>query len=210
MILINEKNNYKLFCVIAEFHFDFASRMGVVCWNFRRFIRYFETLRAIHFHCVHLAFDLIRTKSWTGISGSARSAFRDFFDEYLCPIWKDRYGLKLMNCQGSFVMDNNFSEGWNRKYLLDLGMRQNWWTFLWNLKRFMAVTNVKYDAFLTHGFNRKRSAARRDRCKALQRIWVKFEKLNRTNKDIVWKYVECLYLCWEGEYDSLNESLHVI
>ena len=115
-----------------------------------------------------------------------------------------------MNCQGSFVMDNNFSEGWNRKYLMDLGIRQNWWTFLWNLKKFMAVTNIKYQAFASKGFNRRRSASRRERCNALRRIWNKFEKLDRTNEDIIWKYVECLYLCWESEYNDLDSLVETL
>eukprot|EP01084_Bolivina_argentea_P186693 321733_1 len=177
---------------------------------FRYFIRCFEILRAIHLDCALTALDLIRIKSWKQIKGSAKRAFRDFLDGHLIPNWRDRFGLDLLNCQGSFVMDNNLSEGYNLLTLMDIGVNEPWWPFLWNMKKYFAVIAARFETYKTNGFQRRRSVARRERCAALQNIWNKFEVLDRTNKDIVWKYVECLYFCWDNEYEKLNGLLNCL
>eukprot|EP01084_Bolivina_argentea_P074415 134998_1 len=106
------------------------------------------------------------------------------------------------------MMDNNHSEGWNRKALVDVGMRKSWWTFLWLLKQFFAVIASRYEAFEVRGFTRQRSADRKKRCGALLKIWNVFELLDRTNEEVVWKYVNCLYLCWENEYGKMEQLLN--
>ncbi len=116
----------------------------------------------------------------------------------------------MLNCQGSFVLDNNHSEGWNKKSILDIGRCSNWWGFLWKLKQYFALIATKYEAFQVNGFTRKRSGARQKLCKHLEIIWNKFDKLDRTNEEIVWKYVNCLYLCYEKEYEELNILLDCI
>eukprot|EP01083_Nonionella_stella_P275517 935737_1 len=145
-----------------------------------------------------------------GMEGNTRACkgcIQAVFDEYLDKIWRKKYGLEMLNCQGSFVMDNNYSEGWNRKTLIDLGKRETWWIFLWNTKRYMQVVVAKYNGFKHNGFQRQRGSDRRKRCKALKTIWNTFEEKNRQNKDVIWNYLECLYLCWEQEYDALYSKL---
>eukprot|EP01083_Nonionella_stella_P222682 794364_1 len=178
--------------------------------DFRRYVRYFETLRGIHLDCAETAYNLIRTNGWKEIRGEGRNAFRNYCDTYLGPVWTQKYGFSKMNCQGSLVMDNNFCEGYNRKALTDIGMRSTWWPFLWNLKRFLELIAVRYDAFESEGFRRERSAERKDRCKALVSIWNKFDGLDRSQSDVVWAYVNCLYLCWESEYDRLKTMLQCL
>eukprot|EP01083_Nonionella_stella_P222681 794363_1 len=62
----------------------------------------------------------------------------------------------------------------------------------------------------SEGFRRERSAERKDRCKALVSIWNKFDGLDRSQSDVVWAYVNCLYLCWESEYDRLKTMLQCL
>eukprot|EP01083_Nonionella_stella_P101372 287303_1 len=180
------------------------------CDEFRMYIRIFIALRGIHLDCIEMACDLIRDKAWTGIPGTDnRNAFRVLYDEYLIPTWRNRFGLQLLNCHGHLVMDNGFSEGWNRKTLLDLGIGSSWFDFLWSLKRYFAVITSKYRAFEDNKFRftRQRSSARKDRCRALKNIWSVFDRLDRSKPDIVWQYLEALYLCWEDVYDALQQKL---
>ncbi len=156
---------------------------------FRKYVRYFECLRAIHLDCAELACDLIKRKSWNAIGGEARNAFREFYNDYLEPIWRRKFGLEMLNCQGSYVMDNNYSEGWNRKTLMDIGMRKSWWPFLFELKRFFAIICARYEAFEKNKFERPRSLKRKDRLRALDTIWNKFENLDRKNEVIVCHYL---------------------
>eukprot|EP01083_Nonionella_stella_P205243 747585_1 len=175
--------------------------------TFRKFVRYFECVRGIHLDCAQLAVKLIKTNAWKELSGGARNAYRRFYNEYLEPVWIEKFGLKLLNCKGSFVMDNNFCEGWNRKALMDLGMRRNWWLFCWNLKQWLAVIASRFEAFEMKGFERKRSAQRKRRCEALKAVWDKFDTLDRANAIVVWNYIQCLFLCWENEYTKLKDLL---
>ncbi len=43
-----------------------------------------------------------------------------------------------------------------------------------------------------------------------QMIWEKFDTLDRTDEEIVWKYVNALYLCYEKEYDKLDDLMNSV
>ncbi len=75
------------------------------------------------------------------------------------------------------------------------------------LETYFAIVEIKYERFKEKGFERKRSHQRIKRCNALQAIWAKFDLLDRNNRDIVRKYLNCLYLCWESRYDELYDEL---
>ncbi len=143
-----------------------------------------------------------------GYSWRGKKAFRTLWDEYLYKVWLKRFGLTKINSQGFFVLDNNYSEGWNLKALIDLGIGNTFWSFTWELKRYMEVIAVKYDGFKEKGFQRKRSAQRIARCTALKAIWDKFDTLDRTQESVVWQYLQCLFLCWENEYDEVHKVLN--
>eukprot|EP01083_Nonionella_stella_P179821 639461_1 len=85
-----------------------------------------------------------------------------------------------------------------------------WFDFLWSLKRYFAVITSKYRAFEENKFQftRQRSSARKDRCRALKNIWSVFDRLDRSKPEIVWQYLETLYLCWEDEYDAVQQKLN--
>ncbi len=183
---------------------------GLYCEDdlFRKYIRYFNCLTTIHLDCAELGASLILKNSWKEIKGKGRNVYRSFWNEHLDKQWLKKLGLVKLNSQGSYVLDNNYSEGWNRKTLMDLGRGNNFWTFIWNMKRFLAVIALKYERFELKGFERKRSNDRIERLTSLQLIWDTFEAMDRTKEEVVWKYLNCLYLCWDNEYDELRVLLN--
>ncbi len=176
--------------------------------KFREYIRKFESISTMHLDCCDIGVDIIKKDSWKDISGSDKLAFREFWNSYIDPTWEGK--LDKMNVQGSFVMDNNNAEGWNLKGLIDLGRGKDFWSFLFSLKRYFAVVSIKYERFKDKGFERQRSHQRIKRCKALQAVWTKFDLLDRTKRDIVRKYLDCLYLCWESRYEEMYDELQKV
>ncbi len=204
----DESNDYCRFHTINAINNNLKSHGQWVNYlnneKYREYIRKFECISTMHLDCCDTGVDIIEKDSWKYISGSDKLEFRTFWNEYIKPQWGNK--LQKMNVQGSLVMDNNNSEGWNFKGIIDL-KGNDFWGFLFELKRYFAIVAIKYERFKEKGFERKRSSQRVERCLALQAIWTKFDLLDRNNRDIVRKYLDCLYLCWENRYDELYDEL---